>query len=117
MLGSVTSPGTSPFAITVGALRTQGTVDPSDDEVAPWSSRGRRWWMRSVKPDLVAPGSRIVSTAAAGRALAEQFPDRSVDGPGQRDYITMSGTSMSAAVVCGAVALLLESKPTLTPCW
>ena len=38
--GSVTSPGISPYAITVGALRTQGTLDPSDDEVAPWSSKG-----------------------------------------------------------------------------
>ena len=56
-----------------------------------------------------------MSTVAAGSSLAEQFPDRILDGPGQRDYITMSGTSMSAAVVSGAVALLLESKPTLTP--
>ena len=68
-----------------------------------------------VKPDLVAPGSRILSTAAAGGALMKQFPDRLVDGPGRNDYFAMSGTSMSAAVVSGAVALLLESKPTLTP--
>ena len=38
--GSVTSPGISPYAITVGALRTQGTVDPLDDEVASWSLEG-----------------------------------------------------------------------------
>jgi len=115
VLGSVTSPGISPFVITVGALRTQGTADPSDDEVAPWSSRGPTMVDHIVKPDLVAPGSRILSTAAAGGALMQQFPDRLVDGPGPMDYFSMSGTSMSAAVVSGAVALLLESKPTLTP--
>ncbi len=35
MLASVTSPGISPFAITVGAIRTQGTADRSDDALAP----------------------------------------------------------------------------------
>ena len=56
VLGSVTSPGISPYAITVGALRTQGTADPSDDEVAPWSSKGPTLVDHMVKPDLVAPG-------------------------------------------------------------
>jgi serine protease AprX len=115
VLGSVTSPGISPFAITVGALRTQGTADPSDDVVAPWSSRGPTMVDHIVKPDLVAPGSAIVSTAAAGAALMAQYPDRLVDGPGALDFFRMSGTSMSAAVVSGAVALLLEAKPTLSP--
>ncbi len=40
VMGSVTSPGISPFAVTVGALRTNGTLDRSDDTVAPWSSKG-----------------------------------------------------------------------------
>ena len=71
--GSVTSPGISPYAITVGALRTQGTADPSDDEVAPWSSKGPTMVDHIVKPDLVAPGSKIVSTAAEGATLVTQF--------------------------------------------
>ena len=66
--GSITSPGISPFAITVGALRTNGTLDRSDDEVAPWSSKGPTLVDHLVKPDLVAPGSKIVSTAEIGRA-------------------------------------------------
>ena len=63
-----------------------------------------------VKPDLVAPGSKIVSAAAKGSTLVNMFPDRFVDGPGARDYFSMSGTSMSAAVVSGAVALLLDGR-------
>ena len=113
--GSITSPGISPYAITVGALRTQGTVDPSDDEVAPWSSNGPTMIDHIVKPDLVAPGSKIVSAAAKGSTLVTQFPDRFIDGPGARDYFSMSGTSMSAAVVAGAAALLLDGRGDLTP--
>ena len=70
-----------------------------------------------LKPDLVAPGSKIVSTAAAGGALMAMFPDRLIDGPGANDYFEMSGTSMSAAVVSGAVALVLDAKPACTRCW
>ena len=39
--GSITTPGISPFAITVGALNTKGTPYRSDDEVASFS-RGMR---------------------------------------------------------------------------
>jgi serine protease AprX len=69
ILGGVTSPGISPFAITVGALRTNGTVDPSDDYVAPWSSKGPTSVDRLIKPDLVAPGSKVVSLMSPGSAL------------------------------------------------
>ena len=74
VFGSVTSPGISPYAITVGALRTQGTADPSDDEVAPWSSKGPTLVDHIVKPDLVAPGSKIVSTAVKGSTLVNAVP-------------------------------------------
>ena len=73
-IGSVTSPGISPYAITVGALRTQGNDDPSDDEVAPWSSKGPTMVDHIVKPDLVAPGSKIVSAAAKGSTLVKHVP-------------------------------------------
>ena len=38
--GGITTPGISPFAITVGALNTKGTPWRSDDEVASYSSKG-----------------------------------------------------------------------------
>src|SRR5688572_24138746 len=115
VFGSVTSPGISPYAITVGAFRTQGTVDPADDEMAPWSSKGPTLVDHIVKPDLVAPGSKIVSTAVKGSTLSNLLADRFVDGPGARDYVAMSGTSMAAAVVSGAVALVLDGQSDLTP--
>ena len=115
VLGSVTSPGTRPSpspSVPCGrrALLTRVTTR--------WRRGvrvGRRTWITSSSRTWSRPGSRIVSTAAAGGALMSQFPDRWWMAPGQNDYFAMSGTSMSAAVVSGAVALLLESKPALSP--
>jgi serine protease AprX len=115
ILGGVTSPGISPFAITVGALRTNGTVDSSDDYVAPWSSKGPTAIDHLVKPDLVAPGSKVVSLLAPNSALAQQYPERIVLGTGRSGYFQLSGTSQAAAAVSGAVALLLESQPQFQP--
>ena len=114
VLSSISSPGNSPYAITVGALRSNGTADRSDDTLAPWSSRGPTPIDHLVKPDIAAPGSLIESTNAKGSTLATLRPDR-VRGQGNASYITLSGTSMSAAVVSGAVALLLDGNPRLTP--
>ena len=61
--GSIASPAISPYAITVGAIRTQGTGDKSDDEVAPWSSKGPTLMADIIKPDLVAPGSESLDLA------------------------------------------------------
>ena len=68
-----------------------------------------------IKPDLVAPGSKIVSLLAPGSTLATQFPERQVMGSGNNGYFQLSGTSQAAAVVSGAAALLLESQPQLNP--
>ena len=61
--GSIASRAISPYAITVGAIRTQGTGDKSDDEVAPWSSKGPTLVADIIKPDLVAPGSESLDLA------------------------------------------------------
>ena len=79
ILGGITVPGNSPLAITVGALNTQGTVDRSDDTLATYSSRGPTKYDLTVKPDLVAPGNKIISLEAAGTYLAQdlQLPAQS----------------------------------------
>ena len=115
ILGGITSPGNSPAAITVGALDTKGTADRSDDVVAAYSSKGPTRFDFTVKPDVVAPGTRIVSLEASGSYIAKNYPQYHIAGSGANAYLRLSGTSMSAAVVSGGVALLLDAEPSLSP--
>ena len=115
ILGGITSPGNSPAAITVGALDTKGTADRSDDVVAPYSSKGPTRFDFGVKPDVVAPGTRIVSLEANGSYIATTYSQYHVSGTGNNAYLRLSGTSMATGVVSGGVALLLNAEPSLSP--
>lgn len=115
VLGGITSPGNSPWALTVGALDTQGTLERSDDRVADFSSRGPTRFDMIVKPDVVAPGTRLVSLSAEQSYLATAYPQWHIAGSGANAYMRLSGSSMATGVVAGGVALLLEANPNLTP--
>jgi serine protease AprX len=113
VLASISTPGNAALAITVGALNTWGTVRRDDDTVTTYSSRGPTKFDLRLKPDVVAPGNKILSLNRAGSTLARRFPAQVV-GAGANSYFVMSGTSMSAAMVSGVAALLLDGGPTLT---
>ena len=113
VLGGISSPGNSPYAITVGAIDTKGTIDRSDDAVASYSSKGPTRYDLAVKPDVVAPGSRIVSLEAQNSYLATHYPQWHIAGSGKNAYFRLTGTSMSTPVVSGGVALLLNAEPDL----
>jgi serine protease AprX len=115
ILGGITSPGNSPYAITVGALNTWNTVSRSDDSVTTYSSRGPTRYDLAVKPDVVAPGNKVVSLETAGSYIARTYPATHVAGGGTNGYMRLSGTSMATGVVSGGVALLLQGKPGLSP--
>ena len=107
-------PANDPFAIVVGSMDDKGTADIADDKLSSFSAYG----MTSdgfLKPDLVAPGQNIVSLLASDDMnLKKMLPLNSVLGY-ENKYFKMSGTSMASAVMAGAVALLLEDEPALTP--
>ena len=70
VLASVSSPGNSPYAITVGALRSNGTADRATTPWRPGARADRPPFDYLVKPDLAAPGSLIESASAKGSTLA-----------------------------------------------
>jgi serine protease AprX len=112
--GTVQTPGTDPYVITVGATDDLGSVSVSDDELAWFSAWGTTYGSAS-KPDLVAPGRRIVSIRTPGSYLDALYANRVVLAKNGSTYFRLTGTSMSAPMVAGAAALLLERQPGLTP--
>ena len=108
--GTISKPGDDPWVITVGATDDRGTPGLGDDVLPNFSSRGPTAADGLAKPDLVAPGGHVISLRAPGSAIDTNFPNY-IDGA----YRKGSGTSMSTAVVTGAVALMLQQNPSWTP--
>ena len=104
---TLTDPAYDPNLLAVGAADTQGTVSSGDDTVASFSSTGVR-----RHPDLVAPGTHLVSLRDPGSFVDGTF---SSTGAVTSRFFRGSGTSQAAAVTSGAAALVLSQHPELTP--
>ena len=118
--GTIGAPGNSRKIITVGAsnLYTKNMLNPNSYS-SDYSGRGPTEACIK-KPDIVAPGSHVISchpirTAPYSTSLFA-YPKRNMEyyGNGTAPYFARSGTSMSTPVVAGCIALLLEKYPHMT---
>ncbi len=103
---TITAPGNDPVVITVGAYRTESTTTSSDDFITSYSSKGPSILDHVVKPDIVAPGNKMVSSKAPHSTLANAaaYPTavvpnsyyiRNGNNDDSDDYLRLSGTSMA----------------------
>ena len=103
------SPASGANVISVGAI-------DQNNKLASFSS-----WGPSLSylgyPDIIAPGVNIISTEAPNSVISdeERFIGDYFDYPSNFDYIPLSGTSMACPFVSGALAILLDAFPTMTP--
>jgi serine protease AprX len=116
--GSITAPGNAPWVLTVGASSTEGTPARYDDKIASYSSRGPTAIDHEAKPDLVAPGTGIVSLANPSSDFylrKSAYLLKGTRSTQYKPYLSLSGTSMASPVVAGTVALMIQANPKLTP--
>ena len=105
------NPAFDPYVIAVGSAQYGDTNVSSNalvkyDQVSAFSNCGIA---RNV--DLVAPGRSITSLRVPGSNADDNNPQARVGA----DYFLGSGTSQAAAIVSGAVAILLQRDEGLSP--
>ncbi len=107
--GTIVTPGIEPSIITVGASDNSST-NIRNQKLANFSSRPPTV-DALIKPDIIVPGKDIISAIAPHSTLSNRSASQLISN----NYLPLSGTSMSAGICSGAIALLQEVYPSLTP--
>lgn len=102
---TINDPGNADQAITVGSTHREM---PHIYGVSYFSSKGPTGDGRA-KPDVVAPGEKIIS-CATGKKKQDAFAQAGSALGGDCDYLEDSGTSMAAPHVSGVVAAFLSIR-------
>jgi serine protease AprX len=103
-------PAYDPYVIAAGASDSMGTQSTADDTVASFSASSAG--CGSCKnPDFVAPGAHLQGVRVPNSWIDANHPEGVLDAR----YFRGSGTSEATAIVSGAVALVLQKYPTMSP--
>lgn len=94
--GTINSPGINLRTITVGNFNDRLGPSATGGQLNQSSSRGPTL-DNLVKPDLLAPGTKITSLLPGG------------------GYHSLTGTSMSTAMVAGAAVQIVQQRPSIKP--
>ena len=95
--GRVSVPSNVPLVISVGASSQGGDIWENSSKGSQVTISGEQRQHPNLKPEIIAPGVRIVSTGSDGQ------------------WYSSSGTSDSTVFVTGALALILQDQPQLRP--
>jgi subtilisin family serine protease len=110
----IVTPGIDPFVITAGSFDDQGTLSTQDDRESSFSAVGPTK-DGVAKPDVLAPGRRVVSLQALDSASGKLKLPHKTKGRDDVLYGRMSGTSVASAMVTGVAALVLSEHRSYTP--
>jgi subtilisin family serine protease len=102
---TINDPGNADLAITVGSTHRDM---PHVFGVSFFSSKGPTGDGR-LKPDMVAPGEKILS-CASGRFMREKGKKDPAGNTLECDYVEESGTSMASPHVSGVIAAFLSVR-------
>jgi serine protease AprX len=104
-------PAFDPFVLAVGGVDTMGTSTSSDDSVGDYSANAAACNTTCRGPDVMAPGTHIQGLRVPNSYIDVNHPEGYIDSR----YFRGSGTSQATAITSGAVALVLQKYPTMTP--
>lgn len=109
--GTITTPGIDPSIITVGCCQCSDT-SIRNWKIPEFSGRGSRK-DKETKPDFIAPGCSVTSLSSDKSYMpvkgTKTYPPSLIS-----PYCTMTGSSVSAAVAAGCIALYLEKTPDIS---
>jgi serine protease AprX len=103
-------PAFDPYVIGVAASDTMGTQDVGDDVVASYSASSCGTG-HCKNPDYTSPGSHVQGLRVPNSFIDANHPEGFLSSR----YFRGSGTSEATAIATGAIALVLQKYPSLTP--